>query len=134
MEGDRMWQRSESRASGNVVAKVFLAVAAFAIALVVPFGPIRPAAAQASPGGGGEYTPVVPFRVVDTRQPGQTTIKLNQPLSRQVAGVPGSGIPGTNVLAVAMNVTVVTPTSSGFLSPFSRLCRLDALAAASRTG
>ena len=61
-----MWQRPESRASGNVVVKAFVALAALALALVVPFGPVRPAAAQATPGGGGEYTPVVPFRVVDT--------------------------------------------------------------------
>jgi len=110
-----MWQRPESRASGNVV-KAFLALAALAVALVVPIGPVRPAAAQAGPGGGGEYTPVVPFRVVDTRAVGNTTIKLNQPVNRQVAGVAGSGIPAANVLAVAMNVTVVAPTGSGYLT------------------
>lgn len=110
-----MWQRPESRASGNVV-KALVAVAAFLVALAVPVGPMRPAAAQATPGGGGEYTAVTPFRVVDTRWPGQTTIKVNQPISRQVAGVAGSGVPGTNVLAVAMNVTVVTPSGAGFLT------------------
>jgi hypothetical protein len=36
--------------------------------------------------------------------------------NRQIAGVAGSGVPATGVLAVAMNVTVVGPTASGYLT------------------
>jgi hypothetical protein len=82
-----------------------------AAALVIP---ASPAAAQASQNAGGEFTPVVPRRVLDTRTTG--ALRANQVVNRAVAGVPGSGIPGSGVLAVAMNVTVVTPNARGFLT------------------
>jgi len=95
------------------------AAAALVATFASPISPlvrISPAAAAVSPGGGGEFTPLAPFRVVDTRRAGDTTIKNGLVTSRPVAGVAGSGIPATGVLAVAMNVTVVNPTAAGFLT------------------
>jgi hypothetical protein len=85
-----------------------------ALAATVLVVPASPAAAQASQNAGGEFTPVVPRRVLDTRTTG--ALRANQVVNRAVAGVPGSGIPGSGVLAVAMNVTVVSPNARGFLT------------------
>ncbi len=106
-----MWHMA-GKQSGRTLMGALMAVVAMVIALVVP---VSPAAAQAATNAGGEYTPVVPFRVLDTRFSG-VTVKGGQPINRVVAGVAGSGVPATGVLAVAMNVTVVGPTTTGYLT------------------
>jgi cellulase (glycosyl hydrolase family 5)/fibronectin type III domain protein len=76
------------------------------------------ATATATPGADGLYTPVVPNRVLDTRDgtgggplapvgPGQT-IKV------RVAGT--SGIPSTGVAAVVLNVTATGATAPSYLT------------------
>jgi hypothetical protein len=88
------------------------------------------AVAQSLTGAGGEYHALPPERVHDTRRglndvqvPG---IKVLAPLSSsgtyevQILGF--GGLPGpersADVLAVAMNVTVVSPTKAGYLTIF----------------
>ena len=80
------------RTVGGRAAQAALLLIALVVGLVVP---VSPASAQAAPGGGGEYTPVAPFRVLDSR-PGPTNLGFvgplagNQPRTIPVAGVPGS--------------------------------------------
>ena len=78
-----------------------VACAALVVSLVVV--PASPVSAQASPNAGGEYTPVAPFRVFDSRPTSNVggfvgPIRGQQAVTAQVAGVPGSGIPGTGAL------------------------------------
>jgi hypothetical protein len=124
-----MWQwprKGESRSRGAklaLVAIVALVASVFTpISPISPISAISPAAAQTSPNAGGEFTPVNPFRVFDSR-PGATNVggfvgplRGQQATTAQVAGVPGSGIPASGVLAVAMNVTVAGPTASAYLT------------------
>ncbi len=88
-------------------------------------------------GSGGEYHPVTPVRIFDSRVPAldvaplgrkvSTSVAAGIPFEIQVAGMGGlppfvdSGDPGTdddNVLAVAVNVTVITPSREGWLRAF----------------
>ena len=114
MEGDRMWQRPESRASGNVVKAVVGRGGARSSRSWCRSDRSGPAAAQASPGGGGEYTPVMP--VPGRRHPWAGRRRRSSSTSRSRArwpAWPARASPATNVLAVAMNVTVVSPTGAG---------------------
>jgi hypothetical protein len=101
---------------------VLAAVAALVALTASLLAPANPASAQAAPNSGGEYTPVTPFRVLDTRPAPANRggilgpIRGGQPISPQVAGVPGSGIPGSGVLAVAMNVTISGPSANSYLT------------------
>ena len=71
-----------------------------------------------SAGPSGRYNPTVPFRLIDTR----STTALGQGATRtvQVTGRSGSGgsIPATGVAAVVLNITVTTPTASGYLTVY----------------
>ena len=73
-------------------------------------------------GAGGEYHPLAPTRIFDTRSPGipaGTTgpIATNPTGSVDVSILGQGGIPAaaTDVLAVAVSITVVTPTRDGYL-------------------
>lgn len=98
----------------------------------------RVIAAVGDLGAGGEYHPLTPVRILDTREPGLDV----EPFGRKpmtvkdgattfdvpVAGV--GGLPASadadqdgtddNVLAVAVNITVVTPTQVGYLRAFGK--------------
>ncbi|MCU0260545.1 MAG: hypothetical protein MUE78_05960, partial [Ilumatobacteraceae bacterium] len=112
---------------------------AAAVALVVATGIVTiagsdsfgaRAVAQSLSGAGGEYHPLRPDRVLDTRtglnDPIAPGAKLLAPLSSsgtfdvQILGF--GGLPGPDrageVLAVAMNVTVVSPSQQGYLTIF----------------
>lgn len=98
----------------------------------------RVIAAVGDLGAGGEYHPVTPVRILDTRNPeldvepfGRKPMTVKEGTSTfdvPVAGV--EGLPeyvdadedGTddNVLAVAVNITVVTPTQVGYLRAFGK--------------
>ncbi len=77
------------------------------------------AAAQVSEAPATEaqaFRPLVPSRVLDTRIPGQgPALGPGAVRNVQLAGL--AGIPA-NAVAVALNVTVTEPTSSGFVSLF----------------
>jgi hypothetical protein len=66
---------------------------------------------------GANYTPLMPARVLDTRDPTQgelsTPVGRHQTRSQRVAGV--GGVPA-DASAVAVNVTAVTPTAAGYLT------------------
>src|SRR5206468_2495338 len=71
------------------------------------------------PASGGLTATVTPARILDTRN---GTGGVNgavggaQSISVQATGV--GGIPATGVSAVVLNVTVVTPTSGGYLTVY----------------
>lgn len=73
------------------------------------------------PGSLGEYTPLTPERILDTRSglgAGGTPRRLGpgQTIDVPVTGV--AGVPATGVDAVVMNVTAVDPTRAGFLTVY----------------
>jgi hypothetical protein len=77
--------------------------------------------APSSGGTTGQYVPVVPARITDTRpgsgQPNAgLTLGPNAILDVQVTGV--GGIPVTGATAVILNVTAVNPTAAGFFNVF----------------
>ena len=76
----------------------------------------RPRSARRRPREAQAFRPLVPSRVLDTRMPGQgPALGPGAVRNVQLAGV--AGIPA-NAVAVALNVTVTEPTSSGFVSLF----------------
>lgn len=122
-------------------AGVTLGVIGIAVATAVAVSPDGRSIALAGTaiGAGGEYHPVTPARIVDTREP-QTA---GQPFGPQPSGAVGSaatfdiqvvgkgGLPTSvdadpidgfddNVLAVAVNITVTEPTSAGWLRAWGK--------------
>ncbi|MEM1332886.1 MAG: hypothetical protein AAGG08_05450, partial [Actinomycetota bacterium] len=95
-----------------------------ATAALVPSLAAPSASAQTDPsiGPGGEYFPVEPTRLLDTRDPaldvaptGPKPADANGETFRlQVTGV--GGVPETGVLAVAVNVVAFDPSTGGFVS------------------
>jgi hypothetical protein len=77
--------------------------------------------APSSGGTAGDYVPIVPARITDTRpNSGQANSGMTLgPLANldvQVTGV--GGIPSTGVTAVVMNVTATNTTAAGFFTAF----------------
>jgi len=67
----------------------------------------------------GTFTPVDPVRLLDTRDGNgapRAPLGGGQTLHLQVTG--RGGVPATSVTAVVLNMTVVSPTSAGFLTVF----------------
>ena len=85
---------------------------------------VAPAGAQLAPNActlcaGGEFFPVTPQRILDTRNGtgGRTgALPFGQGVDLPVTGV--AGVPGSGVLAVALNVTVDQPTQPGYLTVY----------------
>jgi hypothetical protein len=72
-------------------------------------------------GPAGLYTPVVPSRITDTRTGGGQPNAGHplQPGGTLTVTVAGAGdVPASGVAAVAMNVTAVSPTSSGYVTAY----------------
>ena len=67
-------------------------------------------AAQAQ--AGGNYVPISPTRILDTRD--SAPLGPGQSLDLQVTG--GAGVPDSGTTAVILNVTVTAPTSAGYLT------------------
>lgn len=79
--------------------------------------PVRAASLGAGPGG--EYHPIVPARVLDTRVglgSAQAKVAAGQSIDVRVAGVPGTDVPADGVLAVTLNVTVTNPTLATYVT------------------
>ncbi len=77
--------------------------------------------APSSGGSAGQFVPVVPARITDTRassgQPNHgLTLTAGTTLKVQVTGV--GGIPASGVTAVVLNTTVTDTTTAGFLTVF----------------
>jgi hypothetical protein len=83
-----------------------------------------PAAAEA-PAKQTGYTPLVPARLADTR-PGATTVDgVHEGGGAQISGtsldvrvVGRGGVPSSGVAAVVVNITAVSPASSGYVTAF----------------
>lgn len=83
------------------------------------------AEAQTGPGAGGEYHPLTPTRIFDSRPPGINDVA---PLGKkpatsagydfdvQVTGLGGVPADPSRVLAVVANVTVIEPEASGWMA------------------
>lgn len=88
-----------------------------AIAAALPAAALfqtSPAAAAIPPASTGGFTGVRPFRLLDTRNFGSGPC-LSGERSLAVAGVIGSDVP-SDAAAVALNVTVINPAGSGFVT------------------
>ena len=101
----------------------FVAAALAAAAVVPAVNSTAPVvSAQTSIGPGGEFFPVDPSRILDTRNPANDVAPLGpkptdadgESFRLKVTG--RAGVPEQNVLAVAVNVVVVQPDGPGFLS------------------
>ena len=106
-----------------------------ALALILGTGVLAPAApiAVAGPGdlnAGGEYHPLTPTRIFDSRPVSSTNDVAPlgaKPLSAAVAtfdiqllGVGGIPVESANVLAVAVNITVTEAGNSGYLKAYGK--------------
>jgi IPT/TIG domain len=79
--------------------------------------------APSSAGSAGQFVPVVPARIADTRagsgQPnGGSTLRAGTTLDVQVTGA--GGVPPTGVTAVVLNTTATDTTSAGFITVFPK--------------
>ena len=111
------------RRTVGLVAAALLA-SALAVSAGVGTAPV-PAAFAAGLGAGGEYHPLTPTRIYDTRAPG-----INSPVgpiptsptggTADVTILGQGGIPSgaADVLAVAVSITVVDPTKEGYLQVY----------------
>ena len=76
---------------------------------------------------GGEYQPIDPIRLIDTRQPGQGPALA--PADKVFVGLDFNNTPGdpnAHVKAFAVNVTAVGPTASGYLTAWNGASALPA--------
>ena len=95
----------------------------FTVKAVNNAGP-SPASAPSNPvliSAGGQYHPMVPQRILDTRPQSQvgpysTPLGPGETRNVQVAGV--QGVPASGVGSVVLNVTVTNPTQGSFLTVF----------------
>jgi len=74
-----------------------------------------------SGGRDGLFNPVVPVRLLDTRNgtgAPRSPVGTGQTIDVQVAGVVGSNVPATGVSGVVLNVTVTNPTVESYLTVF----------------
>lgn len=112
MRSSRWKKRAAVLAMGLAAAAVVPAVA----------GPSVSAQTTPSIGAGGEFFPVTPARLLNTRNPQNDVAPLGakptnangQSFNLKVTG--RDGVPEDNVLAVAVNVVVIQPDGPGFLS------------------
>ncbi len=111
------------RRRGTLVVSALIA-SVVTISIAGPVGPI-PAVHAAGLGAGGEYHPLAPARIFDTRAPG-----INSPVGAiattstgglvdvQILGLGGIPANPSDVLAVAISITVTNPTKEGYLTVY----------------
>ncbi|MCU1400441.1 MAG: hypothetical protein JWN62_3550 [Acidimicrobiales bacterium] len=98
------------------------------VSLAAAVGPIDAVHAASGLGAGGEYHPLAPTRIYDTRAPGINTTA--GAITTSIAGGTGGsadvtvlglgGVPSdaSSVLAVAVSITVVNPSRQGYLQVY----------------
>ena len=70
-------------------------------------------------GAGGEFFPITPARILDTRVPSMDVAPIGRKAANSTFTVPVvgvGGVPSEGVLAVAVNVTVIQAPGNGYLS------------------
>lgn len=106
--------------------RILSAVVLVVVMVVVPVSPAPSAAAACSLCAGGEYHPLTPARIYDSRPPG---INAGVPGSKamgpsrptfdiQLLGLGGVPASATDVLAVTINITIDAPTKAGWLAVY----------------
>jgi hypothetical protein len=104
----------------RTLAALALVAGAGVAALTVGSPGGGPVSASAALGAGGEFHPLTPVRVLDTRNaigvPGTSPMSAASLLDVQLLERPG--LPTDNVLAFAVNVTVVGPSNASWLRVF----------------
>jgi hypothetical protein len=95
-----------SNGAGSSAARTATATTSGAAPSTVPQSTLPPTSA-------GQFTPLTPARLLDTRASGGA-IGAQQVRMMQATGF--GGVPADDVAAVALNVTVVSPTNAGFLT------------------
>jgi hypothetical protein len=132
--------RPTIRKSARTAAIAALTVAALAASINFTSGeaPVVQAAIGGTLGAGGEYHPLEPTRIFDTRTPALDVAPLGAKASVtnntsagfdvQISGL--GGLPAfadangdgadDNVLAVAVNITVISPTQLGYLQAYGK--------------
>lgn len=103
-------------------------VAATAMVVPSPGAPVASVQAAAGLGAGGEFFPLAPVRIYDSR----VGSAVNEPTPGPKAATPArptfdipllgqGGVPAdsSRVLAVVVNITVTSPTASGWLNAFA---------------
>jgi len=105
------------RRASALAATLTAVLASIALMQVGPLGAGEAALAAATLGAGGEYHPVTPARVFDSRS-GATpaTAPGGRELTVPIVGLGGVPAEASEVLAVAVSITVVQPTVAGYLS------------------
>ena len=108
------------RLSTTAIAAVVLLSGGAALASAAPALPAPQAVVPSETAEGG-YTSLPPARILDTRAAvgiaTKTPVGSGQTVSLQVTG--RGGVPASGVMAVVLNVTVVTPTApSGYLTAY----------------
>lgn len=93
-----------------------------AVAVTVGAGGVLTTSAASSEAG-SLFVPITPCRLMDTRQPGNVgplagPLGAGETISASVSGVHGGCDIPVSATAAAMNITVVNPTSSSFLTVF----------------
>ncbi|MDX6198274.1 MAG: hypothetical protein QOJ79_1425 [Actinomycetota bacterium] len=97
--------------------RVWSAVVALGVALVLPLPAGTPAVASAPAGSDlGGFTSLAPVRLLDTRT---THTPLGPGATRDVVVAGRGGVPSTGVTAVAINLTAVHPTTSTSLTAYA---------------
>lgn len=109
------------RRSAAVAAAALMALVGAIVAL-----PGAPATVHAAVDSGGEYHPLPPVRIFDTRSGSNDVAPLGmkpatpQQPSFNVDILGQGGIPDSGVLAVAVNITVAGPNAAGHLVAFGK--------------
>ena len=106
--------------------RILSAVVLVAVMVAVPVSPAPSVGAACSLCAGGEYHPLTPARIYDSRPPGINAgvpgakpIGPNTPkFDLQLLGRGGVPASAADVLAVAINITIDAPTRSGWLAVY----------------
>ncbi|MCX6519215.1 MAG: hypothetical protein NTZ21_00970 [Actinobacteria bacterium] len=132
MESSRHSARCSTRANRSWARRTVAAVALVAVSSAPVAFELAPATVSAAPapdtlGAGGEYHPLTPARIYDSRaatavnepSPGAKPATPAQPtFDIDLLGVGGIPDRPADVLAVVVNITVTEPTAAGWLNAY----------------
>jgi Collagen triple helix repeat (20 copies) len=86
------------------------------LCLLIAFALSQPLAAHASAGVASAFTPITPIRALDSRLAGQSAFRFSPSHETDVWTVAGAnGIP-SGATAIVMNLTIVSPSNSSYVS------------------